>query len=96
MSSHSSEEWVLALAARSLEVVHGYVPDHASHQSLLLDVLHLVLDRLQTVVPDPLVSLVGIGSDNTVTSFHLLPALVLQVQADLGVVQFYSLVIRSL
>lgn len=83
ISPHGSQEGVLALSTRSLEVVHGGVPDHATTESLLLDVLHLVLDGLETVIADPLVTLVSVGSDGAFASLHLGPSLVLQVQADL-------------
>ena len=84
ISSHGGQEWILALSASSLEVIHGDIPDHTSTKSLLLDVVHLVLDRFKTVVSDPLVSFVSVGSDSAVASLNLGPSLVLQVQADLG------------
>ena len=96
ISSHGSQEWVLALPASSLEVIHGDIPDHTATKSLLLDVVHLVLDRFKTVVSDPLVSFVSVGSDGAVTSLNLGPSLVLQVQADLGKGEVSKILTESL
>merc|ERR1719445_293763 len=85
VSSHGCKEWVFALSACSLEVVHGNVPDHTASESLLLDVVHLVLDGLETVVSNPLVTLVGVGSNSAFVSLYLSPSLVLQIQTDLVV-----------
>ena len=83
VSSHGSQEWILALSASSMEIVHSDVPNHASTETLLLDVLHLVLDGLETVITDPLVSLVSVGPNCAGASFNFRPT-VLQVQTDLG------------
>merc|ERR1712113_1261020 len=75
VSSHGSQEWILALSASSMEIVHGDVPNHASTETLLLDVL-------ETVITDPLVSLVSVGPNCAGASFNFRPT-VLQVQTDL-------------
>merc|ERR1712113_1183528 len=82
VSSHGSQEWILALSASSMEIVHSDVPNHASTETLLLDVLHLVLDGLETVITDPLVSLVSVRPNCAGASFNFRPT-VLQVQTDL-------------
>ena len=49
-------------STETLEVVHVDSPGHSSKVALLLDPVHLDLHTARVFVPDPLGSLVGVGT----------------------------------